>query len=187
MTARLNPIKDKQTTTPDGQLVINWIDGVKIRYATTIPDERGTVCEVYNPAWDFDDAPIVFIYQFTVRPHKIKGWGVHREHEDRYFVSLGSLKVVLYDGREESPTFGLINEIVLSDQNRALLRIPRGVYHADQNVGETDALVINMPTIPYDHTNPDKYRLIPTRSHINSILARGGSPGQRICEISVPK
>lgn len=159
MTARFNPTKDGQTVAPDGKLIMRLIEGVRIRYATTIPDERGMICEIFNPSWDFDDSPIVFVYQFTVRPHKIKGWGVHYEHEDRYFVSQGSLKVVLYDGREESPTFGLINEFALTEHNRAMLRIPRGVYHADQNVGQNDALVINLPTITYNHASPDKYRL----------------------------
>jgi dTDP-4-dehydrorhamnose 3,5-epimerase len=37
--------------------------------------------------------------------------------------------------------------------------IPRGIYHAVQNVGEHDALFINLPTAAYNHSDPDKYRL----------------------------
>jgi dTDP-4-dehydrorhamnose 3,5-epimerase len=37
--------------------------------------------------------------------------------------------------------------------------IPPGVYHAVQNVGEHDAIFVNMPSAPYNHADPDKYRL----------------------------
>ena len=40
-----------------------------------------------------------------------------------------------------------------------MLVIPRGVWHAERNIGAADVAVVNFPTIPYDHTNPDKYRL----------------------------
>jgi dTDP-4-dehydrorhamnose 3,5-epimerase len=33
------------------------------------------------------------------------------------------------------------------------------VYHGLQNVGLVDAVFINMPTRPYDHADPDKFRL----------------------------
>jgi len=40
-----------------------------------------------------------------------------------------------------------------------LLVIPRGVWHAERNIGASDVVVVNFPTIPYDHASPDKYRL----------------------------
>ena len=155
----LEPVKDSQTVTPDGKPIAPLIEGVSIRPAVTIPDERGTVCEVYNPAWGVHDEPLVYVYQVTIRPQKVRGWVVHNEQDDRLFASLGTLKFVLYDAREASPTHGMVNEIFLSEQNRGLVHIPRGVYHAIQNVGNTDALFINMPTKAYDHADPDKYRL----------------------------
>lgn len=153
------PRKDVQTVNDEGQSVAPLIHGVKIRAAVTIPDERGTVCEIYNPAWDFSDAPLVYIYQITVRPGRIKGWVLHYEQDDRLFVSQGTVRIVLYDNREDSPTYKMVNELFLSEVNRGLVFIPRGVYHAIQNVGHTDALFINMPTKPYNHAEPDKYRL----------------------------
>ena len=48
---------------------------------------------------------------------------------------------------------------MLSVLQRKLLVIPRGVWHAERNIGAVDVQVVNFPTIPYDHTNPDKYRL----------------------------
>ena len=40
-----------------------------------------------------------------------------------------------------------------------MVNIPKFVWHAEHNVGSTDVVVIDMPTEPYDHANPDKYRL----------------------------
>jgi len=39
------------------------------------------------------------------------------------------------------------------------VNVPRNVWHADRNVGSTDVVVVNLPTTPYNHANPDKYRL----------------------------
>jgi dTDP-4-dehydrorhamnose 3,5-epimerase-like enzyme len=42
-----------------------------------------------------------------------------------------------------------------------MLRIPTGVWHANQNWGDTDALFINFPTEPHSYESPDKYRIDP--------------------------
>lgn len=33
------------------------------------------------------------------------------------------------------------------------------MYHAIQNIGRDEAFFVNMPTEPYNHEDPDKYRL----------------------------
>jgi hypothetical protein len=78
---------------------------------------------------------------------------VHYQQDDRVFVSQGTLKIVLYDPRETSPTYGMLSELCVSEHNRGLLLIPRGVYHALQNVGTTDVMFINMPTRAYNHAD----------------------------------
>jgi dTDP-4-dehydrorhamnose 3,5-epimerase-like enzyme len=39
-------------------------------------------------------------------PGMIKGWGMHMESDDRYVVGAGRLRVVLHDGRVDSPSYG---------------------------------------------------------------------------------
>jgi dTDP-4-dehydrorhamnose 3,5-epimerase len=148
-----------QTVTPAGEPVAPSIDGVVIRPQVTQTDGRGTLCEILDLRWGVADSPIVSVYQFTIRPGMVKGWHVHRLHDDRIFISCGELKVVLYDGRRDSPTFGLVTEVHRSELQRSLMVIPRGVFHAHQNIGGTDALLISMPTRAYDHESPDVYRL----------------------------
>ena len=148
-----------QTTTAEGRPILRLIEGVKLRPATTLADERGTLCEILNPAWDLHPAEIVYVYQFTIRPGKIKGWHQHHLHDDRIFLSQGTVKVILYDDRPESPTYKMVNEIYRSEHERNIMIIPAFVFHAHQNIGSTDALFVSMPTRPYNHTDPDVFRL----------------------------
>ncbi len=46
----LGGIKDPQTVTSEGERLQPVIEGVRIRPAITHSDERGEMCEVYNPA-----------------------------------------------------------------------------------------------------------------------------------------
>jgi dTDP-4-dehydrorhamnose 3,5-epimerase len=155
------PIKEQQTVTADGKSVQKFIDGLLVRPASPHVDRRGEVVEVYNPAWKVHPAPMVYAYQATVRPQAIKGWIVHKKQDDRIYTCLGVMRWVFYDDREKSPTYQVLNQFTFSDRNRALIVIPAGVYHAVQNVGEGEAVFFNLPTRPYDHGDPDKYRLPP--------------------------
>ena len=153
------PLQDLQTVTPEGERTAPLPAGVVLRDIRTHVDDRGTVFELFDPRWGWHPDPLVFTYCFTVRPGKVKGWGVHHQHEDRYALLFGELKVVLYDEREDSPTRGLVREVMLTEHRRQLVNIPAGVWHADENIGSRDAVVVNFPTIQYDHASPDKYRL----------------------------
>ncbi len=153
------PRQDKQTVTPDGESIEKLPDGVSFYDLVTQVDERGTVCEIFDPRWGWHKDPLVFSYVFTIRPGIVKGWGIHKNHEDRYFILFGEMETVLYDERPDSPTYGLVSKIILSEYRRRLMNIPAGVWHADRNIGNKDVVVVNFPTIQYDHTSPDKYRL----------------------------
>ena len=155
----MKPRQDVETVKPDGRTVAPLIDGVVIRHAVTQIDDRGTLCEILRPDWGFHPAPFSYVYQFSIRPGKVKGWHQHHQHDDRIFLSQGTVKVVLYDPRPESPTYRMINEIHRSELHRSIMVIPQFVWHAHQNIGSTDALFISMPTRLYEHGSPDVYRL----------------------------
>ena len=153
------PRRDTQTVSPDGKPVEQVPFGVTFHEVSTQVDERGEVCEHFDLRWGWHEDPLVFVYSFTIRPGIIKGWGLHKKHEDRYFILFGDVEVVLYDVRPDSPTNGMVSKVVLSERRRRLMNIPANVWHADRNIGNKDSVIINFPTIPYDHTHPDKYRL----------------------------
>lgn len=155
----IEPIKDPQTVDAGGTPIARRIDGLKVRPAITQSDTRGELEEVFRVDWDIHPAPLVHIYRVTVFPHTGRGWGIHRKQDDRVYHCAGRLDWGFYDDRPNSPTFKLLNKITVTDSNRSLLIIPAGVWHACFNHSEEDVIFINMPTRPYDHADPDKFRL----------------------------
>jgi dTDP-4-dehydrorhamnose 3,5-epimerase len=151
--------KDVATVSGDGDALQEQIDGVSVRRPPTHADARGTLTEIYDLRWGFTEDPLVYVYHVTIRPGQLRGWVVHREQNDRLFAYAGVLKIVLYDARTDSPTYGRINVFHLGGHDRALLSIPCGVYHAVCNVGAEEGAFVNLPSRPYEHDDPDKYRL----------------------------
>jgi len=158
-TATSHALKDQQTVSSEGKPVSRRIHGVLIDQRPMHEDERGSLQEIYDPAWGLHPDPLVYAYCVTIRPHQVKGWVVHRLQDDRLFVIRGVFRVALFDDRPESPTHRMLNVFVWSDHRRGLLVIPMGVFHAIQNIGSDEACFINLPTRPYSHEDPDKYRL----------------------------
>jgi dTDP-4-dehydrorhamnose 3,5-epimerase len=152
-------VQDPQTVTADGQRVDPTIDGLIITHRPPNVDHRGELIEILRPEWGIHPDPIVGVYQVVLRPGSVRGWVVHKEQDDRIFLSGGVLRWAFYDGREHSPTSGLLNVFTFTERHRVLFVIPRGVLHAVKNIGEREAIMINMPTRPYVHASPDKHRL----------------------------
>lgn len=171
----MNFTKDPPLVTSTGDSLEPVPHGVTFRKAVTHVDNRGSVCELLDERWDWCVDPIKFTYMFTLKPNRAKGWGMHMHHVDRYFVIFGEMEVIMYDTREDSPTKGLLAKVNLNEWERRIMSIPIGVWHANYNPGSKDAIIINHPTEPYDHDNPDKYRLpldndeIPYKFH-NSVI-----------------
>jgi dTDP-4-dehydrorhamnose 3,5-epimerase len=141
------------------------IEGAKLIPLKTICDERGSLMEILRR-----DAPhfekFGQAYVTTAYPGVVKGWHYHKVQTDRFCVLAGMMKVVLYDDRDNSPTRGRINEFFLGERQRALLVIPPLVLHGFKCIGVHEAMVLNIPTEPYDHANPDEYRVPPHENDI---------------------
>jgi dTDP-4-dehydrorhamnose 3,5-epimerase len=152
--------KDEVTVAAGGAAMqVPLLDGMVFHETATHHDERGSLTEMIDGRWTSHPDPIVYGYGVTIRPGIVKGWALHKTHEDRYFVVQGQMELLVFDPRPESKTVGKLARIVLSGDRPRLLNIPRCVWHADRNIGTTEVLLMNFPTRPYDHANPDKYRL----------------------------
>ncbi len=95
----------------------------------------------------------------TSYPGVIKGWHYHDLQDDNMTVVKGMMKVVLYDGRKDSPTYGEINEFFVGEHNPMLVHIPKGVFHGWKNIGTEEAIVVNTVTEPYNYQKPDEHRV----------------------------
>jgi len=135
------------------------IDGVRLNSQAPIGDDRGVIVEYIDEREDYWAQGVPYVYAGTCRPGRAKGWGMHQEHDDRYLVLVGEMLLVLWDGREGSPTAGTVQEFYLTRDGLNQILIPRGVWHAHLNPGTVDLVFVNAPTMAYRHGNPDKVRL----------------------------
>ena len=125
------------------------IDGVTVVHLLRIPDERGAVMHMLR-----SDDPhfrgFGEIYFSTVYPGAVKGWHRHARMTLNYAVVHGSIKLVLYDAREGSPTQGGLMELFVGNSNYVLIQIPPGIWNGFKGVGTGTAIVANCATVPHD-------------------------------------
>ncbi len=134
------------------------IHNVKVKALRIVPDERGRLMEMLRAD---DELFLKFgqVYMTSAYPGVVKAWHYHKKQVDNFVVVRGMMKIVLYDSRKDSPTFGEINEFFMGDYNPILLQIPAYVYHGFKCIGEEEALVINCSTEVYRYKDPDEYRI----------------------------
>jgi dTDP-4-dehydrorhamnose 3,5-epimerase len=125
------------------------IEGVVIIPMKRIPDERGAVMHILKIS---DPAYLGFgeVYCSTVYPGVVKGWHLHKRMTLNYVVIRGTIKFVLFDGREASPTRGELQEISMGDRNYVRVTVPPGVWNGFQGVGTDEAYVVNITDMPHD-------------------------------------
>ncbi len=139
----------------DGVLRQTPISGLRFRPTRPVVHEDGTLAEIARTDWDVIDQPIVHTHVTTTLPGRTRAWGLHQASTDRLFVVTGLVSIVVFDGRDGSPTHGHVNEFKVSERNPGLLVIPPMLFHGWKVIGTSEAFIINMPTVAYDHAAPD--------------------------------
>ncbi len=134
------------------------IEGVRVKRLKVIPDERGRLMEILRSDDDLFEK-FGQVYMTTAFPGVVKAWHYHKKQTDNFTCIRGRMRLGLYDGRKDSPTFGNVDEYVISLEEPLLVQIPPEVYHGFKCVGDEEAVVVNTVTEPYDHGNPDEYRV----------------------------
>jgi dTDP-4-dehydrorhamnose 3,5-epimerase len=157
---------DSPTTAADGTRLNLGIEGVRFERLQRLVDHRGSLIEAININDPFWDKPVVHLEYVTLAPGMIKGWGMHKHSADRYVVAEGPLRVVLHDGRVDSPTRGAFAQFHFSEQAPGRLYIPPGIWHANQNYSDVEATLLVFPERTYQHDAPDKYRIDPMSDEI---------------------
>ncbi|MFN0101554.1 MAG: dTDP-4-dehydrorhamnose 3,5-epimerase family protein [Bryobacteraceae bacterium] len=134
------------------------IDGCSAIGLNSNSDHRGHLIELLTTR-DSPIDPIVHVYQVFAEPHSIRAWIFHAVQTDRLCFTEGRFRVVLFDIRENSPTFERYAELIVGEHMPVRLTIPPFVVHGVQNLGETRASYLNMPDRVYNLMDPDKYRV----------------------------
>jgi len=137
------------------------IRDVRTKTLRVIPDERGWLMEILRA----DDGELFTkfgqVYVSATYPGVVKAWHYHQRQVDNFACVAGMVKLVLVDTRLDSPTNGVVNEFFVGTRNPMLVQVPNLVYHGWKGIGSETALVVNVPTEPYNYAAPDEYRLAP--------------------------
>ena len=125
------------------------IEGVKIIPLGLIVDERGEIMHMLKST---DPHFIKFgeIYFSCAWPGVVKGWHTHSKMTVNNVVLVGHAKLVLYDGRDHSPTYGEISELFIGEDNYCLVQIPPGITNGYKAYGDKLVIMANCATEPHD-------------------------------------
>ena len=138
------------------------IHGVAVKSLKVLLDERGFLMEMLRADEGIFEG-FGQVYITGCRRGVAKGWHYHKEQADHFVCVSGAALLVLYDGREASPTRGSVQEFVLQsppsqDPPPLLVKIPAGVVHGFTAAGCEEARIVNVPTRPYRYADPDEHR-----------------------------
>ena len=151
--------KDKQSITADWEQVTqNLISGVEYKEVRNVIKDNGYLTEMYRSEW-FSHTDINQVFRVYLQPGAISAWHAHEITTDHLSIISGTVKVVLFDGRKESSTAGMINEFKISAHRPGTLLIPPGIWHGVQNIHEDASLILNMVDKAYIYENPDHIRI----------------------------
>ena len=125
------------------------IYGVKVIPLRQIPDERGKIMHMLKTT---DPHFIKFgeIYFSCSWPGVVKGWHVHNRMTVNNAVVVGRAKLVLFDGRPDSPTRGEVMELFIGEDNYCLVQIPPGITNGYKAYGDKMVILANCATEPHD-------------------------------------
>jgi dTDP-4-dehydrorhamnose 3,5-epimerase len=80
----------------------------------------------------------------------IKCWKLHKVMTLNLVVPVGIVRFVIFDDRKDSPTYGGIQEVILSRENYRRLSVPPMLWLGFQGLGEQDSLLLNIANIPHN-------------------------------------
>jgi len=125
------------------------IEGVVLTPLRIINGESGNVMHALKNH-DKTYAGFGEAYFSTVEKDAVKGWKRHRQMTLNLVVPAGEIFFVLYDGRENSVTHGVLQEIRLSTNNYQRLTVPPGIWMAFKGIQSASNMLLNIPSIPHD-------------------------------------
>ncbi len=90
------------------------------------------------------------VYFSYINPGFVKAWKKHSKQTQHFVVPIGDIKLVLFDGRQNSSTNGQVQEIEFGISNYQLVRIPPEIWYGFKAIGEQRALIVNCTDIPHE-------------------------------------
>lgn len=125
------------------------ISGVVVEPLEQFRDERGRVMRMMRST-----SPLFQtfgeIYFSVVKSGVVKAWKYHRAMTQHFAVPVGSIRLVLWDDRSDSPTRGVTQVLDLGEEDYALVKIPPRLWYGFQGTSVQPALIANCTDMPHD-------------------------------------
>jgi dTDP-4-dehydrorhamnose 3,5-epimerase len=132
------------------------LKGIKIEPLRRYFDERGSFTELMRTDWKeiLGEDKIVQANFSTSYPGIVRAWHRHLRGQVDYFLVLrGSLKICAYEDESQE-----LDEIISSDQNLQIVRIPGQYWHGFKVVGNEMAYLVYFVNNLYNPNSPDEER-----------------------------
>ncbi|MBM3778147.1 MAG: hypothetical protein FJW23_07890 [Acidimicrobiia bacterium] len=163
--------KDRQTVMPDGRRSEQpAIAGVYVRELGNVLTRSGFMTEICRSDWAEVGITVRQVNWVCLNPGAVTDWHVHRRQTDRIIGVGGSIRLALWDGREQSPTCGATEVVRLSALRPVLVVVPPGVWHGLRNESGDMAGYVNVIDQLYEHEDPDNWRSTPGSGDMPDIL-----------------
>lgn len=132
------------------------IEGVLFSPVKKISHENG---DLFHIVRNFDEGFDGFgeAYISTIKYNEIKSWKRHVEMTANMVVPIGRVKMVIFDDRPDSTTFGLFNEFIMSIDNYCRLTIPPNLLYGFMGLDKTVNMIINVANIPHNPNEQINY------------------------------
>jgi dTDP-4-dehydrorhamnose 3,5-epimerase len=140
------------------------IHDIKITPLKIISDNRGKVMHMLRKDSDVFDK-FGEIYFSTINYESIKAWHLHKESTLNYVCIKGNVKLVLFDDRKESPTKGILQEIILTPKNYFLVTIPPMIWNGFKGLDKEESIIANCLNMP--HNEKEMVRIDPLDKSID--------------------
>jgi dTDP-4-dehydrorhamnose 3,5-epimerase len=125
------------------------IHDVKVSKLNIISDHRGKVMHMLR-ADDSIFEKFGEIYFSTIFYESVKGWHLHKEASLNYACISGKVRLVLFDGRNDSQTKGKYQELILSPENYFLVTIPPNIWNGFKGLDKKESIIANCLTLPHN-------------------------------------
>ena len=109
---------------------MNQIYGVIVKQLKSHPDDRGFFREIVRHTDPFFENGVFGQWSHSkMQLNVVKAWHYHHVQTDWWYIGMGNATAVLFDNREESPTYKMKMEIPMGDGAEVCVKIPPGVLH----------------------------------------------------------
>lgn len=143
------------------------IEGVIIKELKTHGDQRGFFREIVRSTDEFfvgDRGEKFGQWSHSLmQKNVVKAWHYHHVQFDWWYVPIGQIETVLFDNREESPTFGTKLVIKMgdplkfgADTHAVCVKIPPGVLHGCKVLSD-EAHLFYITSVTYDTNEEGRF------------------------------